>query len=114
VEISILRLEVTVMGKRRIRIANLPPEVPERTLRVAMAPFGETVSIHDETWSKAYRYTVANGIKVVVMKQNKRFPSHMNIAGRRILASYGSQLLHATGVLILDICIRHAPKGREE
>jgi len=81
---------------RRIRIANLPPEVPERTLRVAMAPYGETVSIHDKTRSKAYRYTVANGINLIVMKLNKRLPSHMNIAGRRILAYYDA-LLHATG-----------------
>jgi len=56
-----------------------------------MAPYGETVSIHDETWSKVYLYTVENEIKVVVMKQNKRLPSHMNIAGRRISASYGGQ-----------------------
>jgi len=56
-----------------------------------MAPHGETVSIHDDTWSKAYRYTVANGIKMVMMKLNKHISSHMNIAGHRILASYDGQ-----------------------
>jgi len=40
------------MALRRIRIANLPPEVPERTLRVALASYGDIMSIHNETWSK--------------------------------------------------------------
>jgi hypothetical protein len=56
------------MGMRRIRIANVPHEVPERTIRVALAPSGEIMLIQDETWYKKYRYTVANGVKVVMMK----------------------------------------------
>ena len=68
--ISIVRLKVAGMDMRRIRIANLPPEGPKRTLRVALAPHAEIVLIHDETWSKACRYTVTNGIKVVMMKLN--------------------------------------------
>jgi hypothetical protein len=87
-EISIVRLEHAGMCMRRIRIANLPPEVPERTIRVALAPYGEIMSINDETWSKKYRYTVTNGIKVVMMKLSQHLPSHMTIAGNRILASY--------------------------
>ena len=98
------------MGMRRIRIANLPPEVPERTLRVAMAPYGEIVSIRGETWSKAYRYTVANGIKMVMMKLNKRLPSHMNIAGRRILACYDSQLLTCYGCEDIGHMYQACPK----
>jgi len=81
----------------RIRIANLPPEFPERTLRVAMAQYEEIVSIHDETWSKTYRYTVAKGIKLVMMKLNKHLPSHMNKAGHRILTYYDGQPVQCYG-----------------
>jgi len=84
-EISIARLEVPGMGKRRIRIANLPPEVNEISIRAALASYGENVSIQDEMWLKAYRYKVANGVKVMMMKLVKHLPSQMNITGHRAL-----------------------------
>ena len=89
--ISVVHLEVAGMGVRRIWNTSLPPEVLERTLRVALAPYGEIVSIHHETWSKACCYTVANGIQVVTMKLNTHLPSRMNVTGNRILASYDGQ-----------------------
>jgi len=90
-EISIVRLEVTGMGMRRIRIANLHPEITERSIRAALASYGEIVSIQDEIWPKAYRYKVANGVKVIMMKLAKRLPSQMNIAGHRALLPYDGQ-----------------------
>ena len=76
---------------RCIRIANLPAEDPERTIRVALAPYGEIILINDETWSNKYRYTVSNGVKFVMMKLSQHLPPHMTIAGNRILASYEGQ-----------------------
>ena len=90
-EISIVRLEVAGMGMRRIRLANLPPEVTESNIRAAMASYGEIVSIKDEIWSKAYRYKVANGVKVIVMKLAKHLPSQMNIVGHRTIPAYDGQ-----------------------
>jgi len=58
-EISIVRLEIAGMGMRRIRIANLPPEIPERTLRMVLAPFGNIMAIEEELLSKACRYKMA-------------------------------------------------------
>ena len=47
-EIWIVRLEVAGMGMRRIRLTNLPPEVTEKDIRVALASCGEILSFHDE------------------------------------------------------------------
>jgi len=91
---------------------NLPPALRERTLPVALVPYGENVSIHDETWSKAYRYTVANGIKVVMMKMNKHLPSHMNIARHRILASYDGQPVTCYGCGDIRYMYQACPKRR--
>ena len=90
-ETSKVRVEIAGMGTRRVRIANLPPEVPERTVRNALGPYGDTLAIQDEQWSSAYRYTVANGIKVATVKLNKHIPSHLIIAGHRTLISYDGQ-----------------------
>jgi hypothetical protein len=82
---------------RHIRIANLPPEVPEGTLRVALASYGEIVSINDEMWSKAYHYTVANGIKILMMKLTKYLPFYMNIAGHSTLGYCDAQPITCYG-----------------
>jgi hypothetical protein len=96
-EISIVRLEVAGMGMRGIRLVNLPPEVTESNIRVALASYGEIVSIMDEMWSKAYRYKVANGVKVIVMKLAKNLPSQMNISGHRAIRSYDGQSVTCYG-----------------
>jgi len=90
-EISVVRIEVVGMGMRRIRLNNLPPEVTERNIRAALASYGETVSIQDEMWSKTYRYKVANGVKIIMVKMAKYLPSQMNIAGHRAFPSYDGQ-----------------------
>jgi hypothetical protein len=90
-EISIVRVEMAGMGTHRVRIANLPPEVLERMVRLALATYGDILAIHDEMWSKAYQYTVVNGVKVITMKLTKHILSNMSIAANRVLASYDSQ-----------------------
>ena len=102
------------MGKRRIRIANLPPEVIERSIRAALASYRETVSIQYEIWSKAYRHKVANRVEVIMMKLAKHLPSQMNIAEHRALPSYDGQSVTCYGVRTVDIQIRHDPEGVEE
>lgn len=80
-------LELAGMITRRVRIANLPSEVNNITVRAAVSQYGEIHSLQDETWSKAYRFVVVNGIKVAVMVLNKHIPSHITIAGYRVLIS---------------------------
>jgi hypothetical protein len=62
--ISQVRVEIAGMGIKKIRIANLPPEAPDRTLRDILTTYGDFKSITEEQWTKAYRYKVSNGSRV--------------------------------------------------
>jgi hypothetical protein len=67
-EFSVVHIEWAGMGVRRIRMDNLPPEVTDRTTMGALSPFGEAMEVHEDSWSKAYRYPVSNGVHIVVTK----------------------------------------------
>jgi len=47
-EVSIVRIEVAGMGTKRVRIANLLPEIKEGTLRMHLAQYGEIRDIQEE------------------------------------------------------------------
>jgi len=79
------------MGIRKVRIANLPPEVPDRTIRDTLAKYGEMKDTKEELRTKAYRYKVSNGIRIVEMNLKLHLPSHMIMAGHRVLVSYEGQ-----------------------
>jgi hypothetical protein len=66
-EISQVRSEMAGLGTKLIRIANLPPEVPEGPIRMALAKYGGIKSIQEESWSEVYRYAVSNDIKIVTV-----------------------------------------------
>ena len=90
-EISKVRVETAGLGTRKVRIANLPPEVPEEVLRTILARYGDIREVHVETWSRMYRYQVSNGVRTVVMTLTKHIPSTVMIAGQRVLVSYDGQ-----------------------
>jgi hypothetical protein len=46
-EISFMKMELTGMGTRIIRIANLPHETPDRTIKLALEPYGDNMSIQE-------------------------------------------------------------------
>jgi hypothetical protein len=66
-ELSIVNITLAGLGTKRVRIANLPPEVSNDTLRETLAPYGKIVAIQNERWSKTYRYSVDNGVRQVTM-----------------------------------------------
>jgi len=90
-ELSIVQIELAGMGTRRIRITNLPPEVPNRTIRHTLSTYGDIKKISEDVWSRAYRYPVYIGIRIVVTSLKKHIPSRMSIAGNRVLISYEGQ-----------------------
>ena len=92
-EVFHVNLDLAGLGTKRIRVANLPPEVPDEVLRVALQPYGKVVTVSGETWSKAYRYQVPNGIRNVLIMMSKHAPATMTVAGSKILLSYEGQPL---------------------
>ena len=90
-EIYQVNIDLAGMGTKRIRIANLPPEIPDNTLRDALEPYGKVLEVQTESWSKAYRYAVPNGIRQIKLVMAKHAPSHLTVAGYRVLISYDGQ-----------------------
>jgi hypothetical protein len=88
---SQIKIDVAWKGRKALRIANLLPEVPDEVLKAALVPYGTIMAIRNETWSKNYRNAVANGVRVVTMIVNRNIPSHVQIAGHRVLVSYEGQ-----------------------
>jgi len=81
--ISKVRIEAVGLGLRKVRIANLPPEVSDRNIRMALRQFGEIRDIQSDTWSNNYRYPVSNGIRRTTMNLEHHIPSHLIVAGHR-------------------------------
>ena len=52
-DISEVRIEAVRLGVRRVWVANLTPEVADRTLKMALGAYGEIREIQAETWSNA-------------------------------------------------------------
>jgi len=89
--ISKVRIEAVGLGLRKVRIANLPPEVPDSYVRMALGKFGEIRDIQNDTWSNAYHYPVPNGIQIATLNLIQRIPSHIIVAGHKTLISYEGQ-----------------------
>jgi hypothetical protein len=53
-EISAVRLMEAGMGSKRVRLANLLPEVSTNNIRVAMSQSRTVQAIQEETWAKHY------------------------------------------------------------
>ena len=76
------------MGTTLLRIANLPPEIPNDVLRQALAKSGKILDIRTASWSKTYRYVVSNGIRLVTFLLTQHAPSHLIVVGYRVLITY--------------------------
>jgi ribosomal protein L19E len=90
-EVSTVGIDAAGLGTKRVRVANLPPIVPDTALRTLLAPFGKVQKIQQEMWTKMYRYPVSNGIRQVTIILTKHIPSHLNVAKNRVLLSYEGQ-----------------------
>jgi len=62
--LSIVNIAVAGMGIKRVRIANLPPEVRvrEHAIRTALTPFGTVMAVIEEMWPNTYIQGVPGGL----------------------------------------------------
>jgi hypothetical protein len=79
------------LGRRIVRVANLPPEIYVDVIRRAMHKFGTVEEITDEKWSNAHRYKVGNDTRVLTMDLNKHIPFQIYVDGYRAPISYAGQ-----------------------
>jgi len=111
-EISQVKIEMAGMGAKRVRLLNLLPEIPDEAVRFVFSNCGEIKEIQEERWSRAYRNSVANGARIVVIAIKKHIPSHMTVARNRVYHMKGSPR-RALVVAKRDIYTRFAPSGEE-
>jgi hypothetical protein len=90
-EVSLVRIDIAEMGLRRARVANLPPEVPDRVIRVTMSKYCDVEDISEEQCLRMYRYPVSNDIQIVQLQLKQHIPSHLLITGQRVLITYEDQ-----------------------
>jgi hypothetical protein len=76
-EISVVRIELASIGIRSTQLANLPPEVPDRAISVALCPYGEVKEVNKELWSTEYRYPVYNAVRIAVINLKKNISLHI-------------------------------------
>jgi hypothetical protein len=111
-EIAPVRLMGAGMGMKRFQLANLPPELPNTTIRNALSQYGDVQSIQDETRAKHFRYTVSNGVRIVMMTLKKHIPSHITVAGNRAFKSYDGQPQTCYGCGDTEYMYHVCPKRR--
>jgi hypothetical protein len=90
-EITPVSITHADLGKKRIRVANLAPDVANGSLQNALAPCGTIQDIQNEKWAKVYRGQVDKGIRLVTIILKKHVPSHLTVAVQRILLTYEGQ-----------------------
>jgi hypothetical protein len=96
-EVSHVQIERAGMGKRKICVVNLPPEVPDHTHHVVLEQFGEVQGIQEDQWARQYRYRVSNGVRIVSMGLKQHIHSHLQVGDNRVLITYEGQPLTCHG-----------------
>jgi hypothetical protein len=81
---------------------------------MGLSRYGEIKEVQEETWSRAYRYPVANGIRIVVISLTQHIPSHVILAGYRSLISYEGQPTTCYGCNRTGHLYQDCPRRRRE
>ena len=103
--LSIVNIAMAGMGTKRVRIANLPPEVQEHATQTALTPFGTVLAVIEEMWQKMYK--VPNGVREVTITLTQHILSQLTVDRHMALLSYEAQPGTCYGCG--DISIRRVP-----
>ena len=90
-EITKVTITLAGLGRRQVRIDNLPPELPKEIIKEHLTKYGIVHGITEEKWSTMYRYAVGNGIRIATVELKSHIPSNIHIDGYRTLVSYTGQ-----------------------
>jgi hypothetical protein len=71
--------------------------VSDGVLWLVPSGYREVIDIQAELWSRLYRYPVANGIRLAIITLAKHIPSHITVAGHRVLMAYDGQPMACYG-----------------
>lgn len=92
--IATIRLTLSSVGTKRIRIFRLPFELENRDIAANLMKYGEVLSVQDEYWSENFaiqRLKYKNGNRVATVKLTTHVPSFVTINGFRALITYEGQ-----------------------
>jgi hypothetical protein len=111
---SKVTLAMAGLGFRRLRIANLPPELSREITIRALEPFGKVEDIKEEMWSRAYRYHVSTGVLLAQCMLTKHVPSHLTVGGYRALISYEGQPITCYACNNVGHLFQHCPSRQRK
>ena len=69
--------------------------------------------MQEEKWSNVYRYTVANGIRIVNINLNKYLPSYLTIAGHGVWSVMTGSPRRVTAAETWDTSTRYALNAKQ-
>jgi hypothetical protein len=87
-ELSHVHITMAGLGRKKIRVSNLAPEIADETLQRALALYGTIIDLQREQWARTHRYQVDNGIRLLIISLKKHALSHVIVAGQRTLLTY--------------------------
>jgi hypothetical protein len=111
-EITSVRIEAAGLGIKKVRLANLPPEIADRVIKTVLEKYGEVKDTMAETWGRAYRYPVNNGMRAATMALVTHIPSHLIVEGHRSLVSYDGQPTTCYGCNAVGHMYMECPKRK--
>jgi hypothetical protein len=105
------------LGRRVVRVFDIPIESSDDCIVSALSPFGTIVSVNAEMWSFAGYFNCPSGVRQVVIDLNKPIPSFVHI-GRfgKVMVSYSGQAMTCAvcdeaSHTRRDCPRRHRPRG---